>query len=220
MLEKATQEVTIVDPWDGQACLDYLKDLQPSQIFLLNTHQHHDHIRGNEQLLRAGARLQRKSFFEEWPLPGHTCEHVVFLLRDQTEHLFCGDTLFQAGVGNCKGGGDPHALYESVEWLKANLKPQTLLHVGHDYFRKNILFALQFEPDNSKLTDSLATLEVQEGFQLPPHSWAQEMDINPFLRLSETALRQGLKKLDNSEGSDLLTDKDVFIKLRSLRDHF
>lgn len=220
VLKKATKEVTIVDPWDAQACIDYLVSYRTSQIFLVNTHLHHDHIRGNAGLLAAGAKALLPAEFEAWPVPGHTCEHVVFSLKDQSQHLFCGDTLFQAGVGNCKNGGDPQALFESIQGLREHLTRETLLHVGHDYLKKNLLFAQQFEPQNTAILTALVTLESHEGYQLPPHTWGRELDINPFLRLSETALRQGLKRLDKSESSDLLSDKDIFIKLRSLRDHF
>jgi hydroxyacylglutathione hydrolase len=220
VLKKATREVTIVDPWDAQACLDYLIPLRVSQIFVVNTHLHHDHIRGNSGLLAAGAMALLPAEFEAWPLPGHTCEHVVFFLKDQSAHLFCGDTLFQAGVGNCKNGGDPQALFESIQWLKRNLSPETVLHVGHDYLKKNLQFAQQFELQNPRIQQFLDRLKDLQGFELPPHTWAIELDINPFLRLSETGIRQELKGLDIADSSELLNDRDVFIKLRSLRDNF
>ncbi len=220
ILKKATREVTIIDPWDAEACLDYLRNLESSQFFVINTHQHHDHVKGNAGLLAAGAVIQLPDYLQAQPLPGHTCEHVVFYLKDESEHLFCGDTLFQAGVGNCKNGGDPLALYASIQWLRTHLLLSTLLHVGHDYFKKNLHFAQQFEPDNSDIQYYLSNLKLQEGFEMPPNSWAIELKINPFLRLSETALRQGLKRLDKFESSELVSDRDIFIKLRSLRDNF
>ncbi len=220
ILQTATREVTIIDPWDAQDCLNYLKALKPAHLIISNTHQHHDHIRGNNGLIEAGAQIKLPQYLELKSLPGHTCEHVVFFLRDQSEHLFCGDTLFQAGVGNCKNGGDPSALYESVQWLKSHLHPATFLHVGHDYLNKNLDFAQQFDPNNPHLLKSLASLESHEGYELPSSQWDGELLINPFLRLSETSLRQAINKRDKSESSVSLSDKDIFIKLRSLRDHF
>ena len=45
--------------------------------------------------------------------PGHTMSHICLLSKTDSPALFCGDTLFNAGAGNCHGGGHPDELYET-----------------------------------------------------------------------------------------------------------
>ncbi len=45
--------------------------------------------------------------------PGHTMCHVCLRSHTDQPALFCGDTLFDAGAGNCHNGGHPEALYET-----------------------------------------------------------------------------------------------------------
>lgn len=212
--------MTIIDPWDAKVCLSYLNSKEVRDIYVINTHQHHDHIRGNNGLETVGAKNSIPDDYKVFPLPGHTPEHVVFLLEDQTSHLFCGDTLFQAGVGNCKNGGDPNTLYVSIQWLKSQLSDETVLHVGHDYLKKNLEFLSQFQPQHVQARSLLKTLETKQGYELPPFTWGEDKELNPFLRLSETGLRQGLNRLVKGRDHELLSDKEIFIILRSLRDQF
>ena len=39
--------------------------------------------------------------------------HLCLLIRGSEDALFCGDTLFNAGVGNCHNGGNPLSLYNT-----------------------------------------------------------------------------------------------------------
>ena len=220
IFKKATRDITIIDPWDAEDCRNYLKQLNVAQVYVINTHLHHDHTRGNEGLRALGAKFSLPDDFDEISLPGHTEEHVVFLLRDESQHLFCGDTLFQAGVGNCKNGGNPHILFESVQWLKEHLSPEVFVHVGHDYLKKNLQFLLTIEPDHQGALNLTKELEATEGFEWPAFTWKEDLKLNPFLRLSETSVRQGLNRLDRNDNHSLMSDKDIFLILRSKRDDF
>ena len=51
--------------------------------------------------------LRFYSFNIEWPSSEEQ------LSETDTPALFRGDTLFNAGVGNCRGGGDPEALFDT-----------------------------------------------------------------------------------------------------------
>ena len=67
--------------------------------------------------------------------PGHTPGSQCFLVEesDQAGHLVAGDTLFLDGCGRVDlPGGDPRALYESLETLK-RLPDDTTLYPGHLY---------------------------------------------------------------------------------------
>ena len=45
--------------------------------------------------------------------PGHTMSHICVLAHGDRAALFCGDTLFNAGAGNCHNGGHPAELYQT-----------------------------------------------------------------------------------------------------------
>ena len=47
--------------------------------------------------------------------PGHTMSHVCLLSHTEQPALFSGDTLFNAGAGNCHNGGHPAELYETFD---------------------------------------------------------------------------------------------------------
>src|SRR5439155_14422646 len=103
---------------------------------ILNTHEHRDHTGGNDAMVRkTGARiLAHKNArdkiadmarglgagdvvkvgktveLEVLDTPGHTMSHVCLLSHTDQPALFCGDTLFNAGAGNCHNGGHPAEL--------------------------------------------------------------------------------------------------------------
>ena len=56
--------------------------------------------------------------------PGHTMSHVCLLSHTDQPALFCGDTLFNAGAGNCHNGGHPAELYKTFSEQLAKL-PET-----------------------------------------------------------------------------------------------
>ena len=58
-------------------------------------------------------KVGRTVELETLDTPGHTRSHVCLLAHGDAPALFCGDTLFNAGAGNCHNGGDPGLLYET-----------------------------------------------------------------------------------------------------------
>jgi hydroxyacylglutathione hydrolase len=157
-----TGDAWVIDPYEAQPIIDYIKKSHLVLKGILNTHQHFDHIRGNAPLLEAfttvvqklpsGGKisLSSKHALETLDTPGHTMDHQVFIwqIENQPKALFSGDTLFNAGVGNCKNGGDVDMLFDTTQKLLQNLPPETLLYPGHDYVQRNLEFALSCDPDN------------------------------------------------------------------------
>ena len=74
--------------------------------------------------------------------------HICLFAHADTPALFSGDTLFNAGAGNCQGGGDPDALYTTFATQLAKLPDATRLYAGHDYLQNNLGFTLDREPGN------------------------------------------------------------------------
>src|SRR5260370_29278759 len=80
-----------------------------------------------------------------------------------TPALLCGDTMFNAGAGNCHNGGHPNELYNSFVGQLAKLPEDTLIYPGHDYIARNLAFTLDLEPDNTKSNSMLPHEEDQDS---------------------------------------------------------
>lgn len=223
----------VIDPYEAVPIIDYIKKNGLVLKGILNTHQHFDHIRGNEPLrdafkasvhkLKDSDTINLGSGFkiETLDTPGHTLDHQVFVWKKDREALalFSGDTLFNSGVGNCKNGGDVNLLYETTGKL-LNFPDTTLLYPGHDYRRRNLEFALSVEPDNKFIKEHLRSLQEVNTEELPAVTLGDERLVNPFLRLGEDEIRQKVKIPSTRLPEQYGSERELFIKLRQLRDQW
>lgn len=230
--DKDSGESWVIDPYDADPMIDYIKKAGLSLRGILNTHQHFDHIRGNAPLqaafaspilkLKGGEKLSLSHQFnlETLDTPGHTMDHQVFVWkkREQTLALFSGDTLFNAGVGNCKNGGDVNVLYETVQRLLETLPPETKLYPGHDYLERNLLFAKTLEPENKRIEEELKRARSTDADHREELTLKEERSYNPFFRLDSEELKENLGGRVNSLEEAAPSKRDLFIKIRTLRD--
>jgi hydroxyacylglutathione hydrolase len=148
--------------------------------------------------------------------PGHTMSHVCLLSHTDQPALFCGDTLFNAGAGNCHNGGHPAELYKTFSEQLARLAASTLIYPGHDYVENNLRFALNREPDNERAQALLDRLAGQDPARAYVSTLEVERQVNTFFRLTSPTviakLREAFPEL--SENPD---ERTVFLKLRELR---
>ena len=154
--------------------------------------------------------------------PGHTfCHTCLYYLGDkQTQPaLFCGDTLFNAGVGNCHNGGNPQTLYQTFANQLFLLPETTRIYPGHDYIVNNLRFTLDREPSNAAARCLLEALEQWTGEQHFISTIEIERQINAFFRLDNQQIIQMLQT-SFSDLADKPSEEDVFIKLRALRDRW
>jgi hydroxyacylglutathione hydrolase len=227
ILDNETGNSWVIDPFEANPIIDYIKKNGLRLMGILNTHQHHDHIRGNTPLmesfkapvkkLKSSETVDLGSNFAIQTLdtPGHTMDHQVFIWKQANKALalFSGDTLFNSGVGNCKGGGDVNMLFNTTNMLIETLPENTLLYPGHDYRKRNLEFAQRVEPENKQISEALRHLASEVPEELPPSTLGEERMVNPFLRLKSEEIKH---HVDKSAGND----KELFIKLRQLRDHW
>src|SRR5579864_626961 len=183
-----TGEALAVDPLDYEKCLAAAKAQGWNITQILNTHHHRDHTGGNDQVIAAthakllahknakdqidgidrglGAgdviKVGKTVELECLDTPGHTMAHICLLALGDKPALFCGDTLFNAGAGNCHNGGHPAELYDTFVRQLAKLPDDTLIYPGHDYIARNLGFTLDREPDNAKAKAMLPAMEAQD----------------------------------------------------------
>ena len=145
--------------------------------------------------------------------------HVCLLSHTDQPALFCGDTLFNAGAGNCHSGGHPRELYRTFASQLARLPDDTLVYPGHDYIDNNLRFTLDREPDNRRAADLLGEVEHQDTASAMVSTLELEKEINTFFRLHSPTVIARLREAF----PDLPDDPDaetVFLGLRELRNHW
>jgi hydroxyacylglutathione hydrolase len=175
-------------------------------------------IGGVSRGLHAGdiVRIGRSAELECLDTPGHTLAHICALAHADTPALFSGDTLFNAGVGNCRNGGDPETLYRTCSDLVARLSSRTLLYPGHDYLLNNLNFTLHLEPDNAAARAEQQRAKTRNGAQAPVLTLAEELRLNTFFRLEEPSLIAGLRaRLPTLSAHP--DRREMFLALRELR---
>jgi sulfur dioxygenase len=146
----------LIDPVFGEvdSYRELLAELGLTLIYTLETHVHADHITGAgllRQYLGSKSIVHRDSgascadvlVTDDVHLqlgdldirilhtPGHTVGCLCYRLDDR---VFSGDALLIGGCGRTDfQGGDPGALYDSVQSKLFTLPGDTLLYPGHDY---------------------------------------------------------------------------------------
>jgi hydroxyacylglutathione hydrolase len=237
-----TGEALAIDPLDHEKCLAAAKAKGWQITQILNTHEHHDHTGGNAAVVaatgakviahhQAGARIAgvdrgvkagdvikvgKTVELECLDTPGHTMCHICLRSHTDEPALFSGDTLFNAGAGNCHNGGDPRVLYTTFVDQLAKLPPATRIYPGHDYIENNLRFTLAREGENAAAEALLPEVTGHDPALARVTTLAEEQQINTFLRLSNPKVIAGLREAfpDLPEQPGAMT---VFVKLRELR---
>ena len=164
-------------------------------------------------------RVGRTVELECLDTPGHTMSHVCLLAHGDSPAIFSGDTLFNAGAGNCHNGGHPEELYQTFADQLARLPDETRVYPGHDYLSNNLRFTLDREPDNVAAARTLATYGSHDPSAPHVTTLGEEKEINTFLRLRSPTviarLREAFPELSPSP-----TPRDVFLRLRELRNRW
>ena len=237
-----TGEALAIDPLDHRKCLARAKEKGWEITQVLNTHEHHDHTGGNAAVIaatgakliahhRAGGRIEgvdrgvaagdvvkvgRTVELECLDTPGHTMCHVCLCAHGERPALFSGDTLFNAGAGNCHNGGNVELLYQSFVEQLARLPDDTEIYPGHDYIENNLRFTLDREPDNAFARTRLDSVSGQDPETAAVTTLAEEKRFNTFLRLQSPGVIGALRKAF-PDLPDRPDPKTVFVKLRELR---
>lgn len=235
-----SSQVAVVDPCDSQPVLDELANHQLELVAILNTHHHGDHVGGNRRLLEEfpgipvyahqsdqhripgithpvddGDRVDAAGIgYRVLFVPGHTNGHIAYYTEGT---LFAGDTLFAAGCGRLFEGS-PETMNHSLNQKLAPLPDETAVYFAHEYTLSNLRFAATIEPNNPQIQERLSQVRAARasGRWTVPTSIGLEKQTNPFLRVQEPSLVDGLRdRLGEHPTSD-----QVFANLRSAKDRF
>ena len=223
LINEINQNACVIDPSESRPIIDFVEKKNINLKFILNTHHHHDHVGGNNELKKKyGAkivgfkndkdRIPKIDIFVEnnqtWKsedfetkiihIPGHTSGHICFyFVKDKI--AFTGDTLFSLGCGRIFEG-TYEQMFASLNKLK-KLPIDTKIYCGHEYTLKNSMFCSKYEKNNKNLEKKIFEIEDKLKNNLPtiPSTIGEELACNIFLRA---------KNLED------------FSKLRDLKDNF
>jgi hydroxyacylglutathione hydrolase len=231
------EDAALVDPGDPDVALALAASHGVRPRWILHTHGHADHTGGTAAAAAAlGARVLGHGGDAGWyrpdvdlagrealrlgaleltlhPAPGHTPGSV---LVEWAGRLLTGDTLFWAGSGNCRHGGDPARLARTFLDVIAPLDGALEVHPGHDYAARNLPFALGLEPDNAAARRRLSEAEAARGAgrEPAPSTLGGEREVNPFLRLDAPGVAAAIAR--EAPGAHDAVAR--FVALRALRD--
>jgi hydroxyacylglutathione hydrolase len=156
--DPSSRRAVLVDPaWQTDVIEQALQRADAELDGIVLTHSHSDHIdlarplaqkhgcplwMSRQEILASGFRAPQLVAIEEsawWvggmlikPLltPGHTPGCVCYLIGD---NLFTGDVLFAEGCGICPDVDAAHQMFDSLQRLKRELRPQTRIYPGHSF---------------------------------------------------------------------------------------
>ncbi|XP_013387775.1 hydroxyacylglutathione hydrolase, mitochondrial-like isoform X2 [Lingula anatina] len=239
LVDEVTQECAAVDPVEPKKILEAVNKAGVKLTSVLTTHHHWDHAGGNEELVkiasgkltvyggdsRIGALTNKVTHGDKFQIgnlnveclftPCHTSGHICYFVTGPSgtePAVFTGDTLFVAGCGKFFEGTAKEMHHALVETL-AKLPHETKVYCGHEYTVSNLKFALHVEPNSEAVNSKMAWAQSQRSKNEPtvPSTIAEELQYNPFMRVTESSVQQHAKKSDSVEVMGFLRrEKDNF----------
>lgn len=238
----ATNEAAAIDPFSADHLVELANKHQVTITQIWITHEHGDHIKDLTELRQmTGAKVSApvscqgrfeadvwlddnskvnigKEQAQFFLTPGHTPGHGVFFCdnRGNAERPFlvCGDTLFNAGVGNVRSG-DVDELFTTIEHMHNWLPDDCEIYSGHDYLETNLKFTLHHCPELTAAQALLGVAERQTPNTRAIQTWGEEKTYNLFLQLDSNRVAD-LTGIQNSPSAR----SERFKALRVLRDQW
>ncbi|WP_009631924.1 hydroxyacylglutathione hydrolase [Synechocystis sp. PCC 7509] len=240
LCDRTKNIAAVVDPAIAEPVIEQLQQLDAKLVAIFNTHHHHDHVGGNQQLIKlfndvvvyGGAedrgRIPGQQVFlkegdrvtfgdctgQVFFVPGHTRAHIAYYFpptATESGELFCGDTLFAGGCGRLFEG-TPTQMLESLTKFQA-LPDDTRVWCAHEYTLNNLKFALTVDSTNPDLKTRFAAVQAvrSRNESTIPSNLGLEKRTNPFLRWNQPALQTAVNSSNPFQ---------TFARLRGMKDRF
>ena len=233
--DQESKLVGVIDPSEFETIDLFISKKYKKIDYIFNTHHHSDHVGGNKKLKSKykskvfGSFVDKvripeidftlkdneifkfgKNVFKTLLVPGHTKGHIAFYCEKE-KIIFTGDSLFSLGCGRIFEGTYDE-MFNSLNKIK--LLPKNIkIYCGHEYTRRNLEFCLSVDSNNSFLNEKKTSIDPQGKSCTIPSTLGEELKTNVFLRCDNSSIKSFLKM----NGAD---DKDIFSKLRVLKDSF
>ncbi len=212
----STKEAIAIDAGGVSDILSFAEKNKLFIKYVSNTHSHHDHTSGNNEMLKKTSAqfIDCKQLKPDQTLsldteilevihtPGHTDDSVTFKADG---FLVTGDTLFNGTIGNCFSG-DLKGFFNSLKRLIA-LPKETKIYSGHDYVIESMKMAKLIEKDNpyieayvKKYNSDMIVSTLQD-----------ELNANPYVRFNAPDMINNLQK------RNLKTDTE-YARFKSIMD--
>ncbi|CAG8538522.1 423_t:CDS:10 [Acaulospora morrowiae] len=216
ILDEKANEAAVVDPAEPQKVLAVLAQTGAKLTSILTTHHHHRHSSGNVELISDrpnlavyghDARIPELNYVckhnEEFTVgtlrvralhtPSHTKGSVCYYVRninarnEEVERaVFTGDTLMTGGCGKFIEG-ESKDMYNVLYNILGQLPKDTKIYCGHESTLKNLRFANAIDPNNSRISEKLEWAQTVNS--TVPTTIGEELEYNPYLRLSEPSIQ-------------------------------
>ncbi|BAY07379.1 hydroxyacylglutathione hydrolase [Calothrix sp. NIES-2098] len=241
LYDRTQNTAAVIDPAEAEPVLKQLAQLKAELVAIFNTHHHHDHVGGNQQLIQqfpevtvyGGAEDRgripgQQVFLEDGSrvqfggrvgevifVPGHTRAHIAYYfpseIAEEPGELFCGDTLFAGGCGRLFEG-TPTQMVNSLTKLRS-LPDNTRVWCAHEYTLKNLQFALTVDGENGDLQKRFDEVKAYRSRNeaTVPSLLGVEKLTNPFLRWEQPSLQSAAKSNDPVQ---------TFARIRGMKDRF
>jgi hydroxyacylglutathione hydrolase len=225
-------DAVVVDPSEAAPVMAAVEAARTRLVGIWNTHHHWDHVGGNAELVKKlgvksvyghssddgripgqTKKLDEGDRFAHGVLdvsilhiPGHTTGAIAYVVRalGEPQVVFTGDTLFLGGCGRLFEG-TPAMMHASLSKLAA-LAPETRVYCGHEYTESNLRFAAHVEPSNADIVAAQKRAKETRERSAPtvPGTIADELRINPFLRVTSAEIRAKLDIAPSADGAAAL----------------
>lgn len=246
LIDENSKTAAAIDPAQPKKVLEAANREGVTITHLLTTHHHSDHAGGNKGMVkeienlpvyggddRIDALTQKVNDGDSIKIgdinvkvhftPCHTSGHVLYEASDAKDSskphaLFTGDTLFIGGCGRFFEG-TPIQMYHALIEVISSLSKDTQIFCGHEYTVKNLEFALTIEPNNKNVQDKLnwAKNQRKNNENTVPSTVGEELTYNPFMRVKEPTVAEGLGIKDSNVCVDPV---EVMKQLRKKKDSF
>ena len=242
------RHAVLVDPGDAKPCIAFMEQHGLTLSAILNTHHHHDHTGGNQELaaryqpsiygphqeiipclthpVQDGDRIALPELCLELSVlatPGHTLGHVVYHATNHSTNNCSANLLFCGDtLFSCGCGrlfeGSPANMLSSLERI-SQLPHNTEIYCAHEYTLSNMSFAKKIEPENAELSKQAQIALAKRQAGLP---------TLPSTIVMEKAINPFLRchvpdliqTVESWLGRPPHDKLEVFTELRKAKDHF